>query len=56
MATQTSIQALIRHADPDFDKDRRKDLAYDFGGRKRFYTDGNSGAAGYESDPPESEE
>lgn len=56
MATQTSIQTLIRHADPDFDKDRQKDLAYEFaGGKKKFYTGGDSGAAGYASNPPDGE-
>lgn len=57
MATVVSIQALIRHADPDFDKDRIKDLAYEFStGKKRFYTGPDSGAADYANNPPPSEE
>lgn len=56
MATRVSVLSLIRAADPDWDKKKQKDLAYEFSHGHNFYTGAESGAVGYADNPPQSED
>lgn len=53
MATRISILAMIRQQDPDFDKAKQKDIAYEFSRGHNFYTGPESGSAGYDTNPPD---
>jgi hypothetical protein len=37
MARSTTLRREVLRADPDFNKDRRKDLEYDFSNGRKFY-------------------